>query len=261
MDFAYALKLPRKKEITGKILKNAEKIICANSHTANLVKNFDNGLVKKTAVINPGVDTRIIRNPEKTDEFRKKYGLKNKIILLSLGRLVKRKGFDRVIESLPEIFKIFPNLIYVIAGAGEEEKNLKNRAAELPAEVEKKIIFFGKASEEESFAWLEACDIFIMPSREINGDFEGFGIVYLEANLFGKPVIAGKSGGVADAVIDNVTGLLIDPKNIDEISQAVIKLAQNEKLRHELGEAGKRRAVVNFDWKKQTEKIVKLLNC
>ena len=138
---------------------------------------------------------------------------------------------------------------------------MKKIAAALPEEIKKKIIFLGQITDDDKWAWLELCDIFIMPSRNINGDYEGFGIVYLEANLAGKPVIAGDSGGVRDAVINNINGLLVNPENAQEIAAVVIKLASDAKLRQDLGSQGKRRVVENFNAKKLVEKLYRELIC
>ena len=98
-----------------------------------------------------------------------------------------------------------------------------------------------------------------MPSRQIKEDFEGFGIVYLEANLCSKPVIAGDSGGVRDAVKNGINGLLVNSENIEEITEAVIKLAKDKNLREKLGRQGKERVIKEFNWEKQTKKIISKL--
>jgi len=255
LDFSLA----SRKKITKKILIRAEKIICANNYTANLVKVFDNSLTKKMIMVNPGIELVFTRNPQKVKELKEKYNLENKIVLLSVGRLIKRKGVDKVLESLPKITATIPNLIYVIGGIGEDEKYLKNKIKELPVEIQEKILFLGSLTDEEYWAWLEICNIFIMPSRNITGNFEGFGIVYLEANLVGKPVIAGDTGGIRDAVINEVNGLLVNPEDNESIAKAVIRLSLDEKLRGELGEQGKRRVVENFGAKKQIKKIADFL--
>jgi phosphatidylinositol alpha-1,6-mannosyltransferase len=259
LDFSLATGDKRKKKITEKILKRADKIICSNSYAANSVKVFSEELSGKIAVVNPGIESSFVRDPQRVQELRAKHGLQNKMVLLSLGRLTKRKGVDMVIKSMKEISGNAENLVYVIAGAGPEINALKKIAEALVEEIKNKIIFLGQVSDDDKWAWLELCDIFIMPSRNIDGDYEGFGIVYLEANLAGKPVIAGDSGGVRDAVINNINGILVDPEKSSEIAAAVIKLTNDAQLRKELGEQGKRRAVENFNAKKQVEKLFKLL--
>ncbi|MBI4779135.1 glycosyltransferase family 4 protein [Candidatus Falkowbacteria bacterium] len=211
LDLSSALKRPRKKWLAGKILKKADKIICVNGYVAELARNSFPDIKQKIIIVNPGIEnstTRTGRLANQIRDIRDKYNLENKLILLSVGRFVKRKGFDKVIECLPEALKQAPNLIYVIIGQGEEIDNFKFRIKNLG--LEKNIIIITGAANEEKNAWYNLCDIFIMPSRNINGDFEGFGIVYLEANLAGKPVIAGKSGGVGDAVLDGLHGLLVN---------------------------------------------------
>jgi phosphatidyl-myo-inositol dimannoside synthase len=260
LDFSMATNSKRRKKITGKILFGAEKIICANSFTANMVKAFDGNLSAKTSVANPGISPIFVRNPARVNELKQQFGLDDKIVLFSLGRLIPRKGFDKVIEAMPGVIEKSNNIAYAIGGDGPDTARLKTLAEKLPQELKSRIIFLGKISNSDYRAWLELCDIFIMPSRNIDGDYEGFGIVYLEANLAGKPVIAGDSGGVRDAVINNVNGLLVNPEDIQEISGAIIKLSKDEDLRRSLGEQGKRRTVENFNAKKSIDKFYNKLN-
>jgi len=250
MDLTYVLKKPRKKWLARKILGRADKIICINSYTADLTKQFFPLSADKTATINPAVEPASLASPEQISEFKKQHNLTDKIVLLSVGRLVKRKGFDKVIEAMPEVLKQVPNLIYIIIGQGSEIKN---------SELEKQVIIINQATDRERDNWYNASDIFIMPSRNIAGDFEGFGIVYLEANLAGKPVIAGRSGGVGDAVVDNLNGLLVDPLDTGQIASAIINLAKNPELRQKLGGEGRERAINDFNWPKQINKIYKAI--
>ena len=256
MDFTYALKSYRKKILSKKILDQAEKIICANSYLAEIVKQTFPDLAKKISIVNPGVENLIADNSRLAAQLKEKYNLADKIILLSVGRLIKRKGFDKVIEAMPEILKQAPNLVYIIIGNGQEIENWQLKIKNLGLAGKIKII--KQATDEERNDWYKISDIFVMPSRNINGDFEGFGIVFLEANLAGKPVLAGQSGGVGDAVIDGLNGLLVDPENINDLTEKIIKLALDPELRKKLGEQGRERAIREFNWQKQVEKIYKL---
>ncbi len=268
MDFTYASRIARKKWIIKKILKKADKIICVNSYLAGLVRDFlSREQAGKIIIVNPGIEVRSKklsppwRDPteagevkSKKDLLKEKYNLKNKIVLFSIGRLVKRKGFDKVIAAMPKVLKQVQNLVYAIAGDGPDKNYLEKLAKD-----KKDIIFLGKITDEEKWVWLNLCDIFIMPSRQIKEDFEGFGIVYLEANLCSKPVIAGDSGGVRDAVKNGINGLLVNSENIEEITEAVIKLAKDKNLREKLGRQGKERVIKEFNWEKQTKKIISKL--
>jgi len=257
MDLTYALKQPRKKWLSEKILKNAEKIICINNYVAEITRQIFSDFKQKIIVVNPGVENLATRNPRLAAQIKNKFNLNDKIILLSVGRLVKRKGFDKVIEAMPQILKQVPNLIYVLIGDGPEFENWKLKIENFG--LLKSVYILNQLGDEMRNSWYNISDIFIMPSRNINGDFEGFGMVYLEANLAGKPVIAGKSGGVGDAVVDGLNGIMVEPEDIGQITSAIIKLAQNPTLSRKLGGQGRIRAIDEFNWAKQINKIYKFI--
>jgi len=253
MDFTFALKRPRKKMLMLLSLSKAKKIICANSYVASLVRDWKPELANKIIIINPGIDeTSINRLENITPLLQDKYQTKDKITLLSLGRLVKRKGVDMVISAIASLDKeVQAKICYLVAGTGEADYYLKELAVNLNVNV----VFTGEVSDLEKWSFLNLCDIFIMPARSIDGDFEGFGIVYLEANLYGKPVIAGLSGGVGDAVINNETGLLINPESIEEIATAIKLLVNNSEERLRMGKNGRERVLRDFLWTNQIKKL------
>lgn len=253
MDFAFAQKIFRKRFLAKLILNRAEKIICSNHHTAHLVqqtiKNPD-----KVIVVNPGI-TEQETDPLIVKQLKEQYGLDDKIVMFSLSRLVKRKGHDKIIKLMPELTKRIPNLRYFISGEGPDRLYLEELAKDNP-----NIKFLGKISDEEKEAWLEICDFFAMPSRNIEGDFEGFGIVYMEAAMHHKPVIAGESGGVKDAVQGGITGILVNPERDDQILNSIIQLATKEDTRKQLGEQAYTRAKNDFRWEDKIQKIFNELN-
>ncbi|MCK5320057.1 glycosyltransferase family 4 protein [Candidatus Parcubacteria bacterium] len=256
MDINYALRKSRKKAISFKILKKAKNIFCANSYTAGLVKDFmDQENHGKIKVVNPGIDVSINFNKYQNEKILKKYNLQDKIVLFTISRLVKRKGQDKTIEALKKIYMVNSDIHYFIAGIGEDEMYLKEIAGICP-----NIHFLGLISNDEKWQWLKSSDIFIMPARDIKGDFEGFGIVYLEAALASLPVIGGNAGGVKDAIFDGETGLLVDPRNVDDIAGAILKLAQDKELRKKMGAQGRKRAIRDFEWSRQIRKIYKYIN-
>ena len=258
LDFSAAVSSLRKRFLAKLILRHAKQIICANSYTAELVRQFDSKLAAKITLVNPGVETIIPdKNCEQLQEIKEQYKLEGKFILFSLGRLVARKGFDTVIQALSGNEFAASNLVYFIAGLGPEEHNLRTLAAVSP--LKNQIFFLGGITEEEKWCWLHACDAFILPTRTIGVDFEGFGIVYLEANLASKPVIAGDSGGVRDAVIDGVNGLLVPPEDTEEIRAAILRLMANPELGRQLGQNGRTRAAQKFKWDDQAAAICRSL--
>lgn len=258
MDLSYALKNTRKRILAKLILKRANAIICNSAYVAQKVLEFYPDGETKTSVVNPGISGDIpYVSPDKLDELTIAHELEGKTVLLSLGRLVRRKGVDMTIHALEQMPETaLNNLRYFVAGVGPEEMELRRL---VPDRLESNIIFLGQLDEDEKWAWLKRCDIFIMPSRDIMGDLEGFGIVYLEANLSGKAVIAGDSGGVRDAVINDYNGILVNPENIDDIKNAIIKLATDPALRAQLGEQGRQRAQQKFNWEKQVAKIISII--
>ena len=258
LDWNLAQKNGRKRFLTGQILSRADRIICANGYVADQVGQTYPQLNDKIGLVNPGISSGApYVNPQDLIELEASYNLTGKTILFSLGRLVRRKGIDLTIKALDQIpSPLIGNLLYFIAGSGKEEDYLRSL---VPAKLAKQIFFLGELSEREKWLWLKKCDIFIMPARNISGDFEGFGIVYLEANLCGKPVIAGNFGGVRDAVVDNFNGLIVDSESPDSISRAIIKLASEPDLGKTLGEQGRVRAISEFNWEKQTAKILALI--
>jgi phosphatidylinositol alpha-1,6-mannosyltransferase len=110
------------------------------------------------------------------------------------------------------------------------------------------VVFTGYVSEDEKAFYYNAADVFVMPNRELeNGDVEGFGIVFLEANIYGKPVIGGRSGGAVDAIVDGKTGLLVNPIDIEEIASAIIRFLSNEGYAKQLGFQGRKRVERDFN--------------
>src|SRR3989339_751130 len=230
---------------------NLMKKFLESSSGGESVKTLKSKLMaEKLHVVNPGIEPLITRNQETITQIENKYELKNKTVLFSIGRLVKRKGVDMAIKAMSEVLRVVPNLYYVIAGTGPDEKYLKKLTNN-----NKNIIFIGSPNDTEKWAWMEKCDIFIQLSRKIVDDFEGFGIVYLEAALYGKPVIAGDSGGVSDAVLGGTTGILVNPEKIDRIASAIIRLATDKETAKKLGEQGRKRAMEEFNWQGQAKKI------
>lgn len=253
MDFSFSQKTWRKRFLSKIILRRAKNIICANSYTADLVKKIVSNH-DEIHVVNPGVN-EVLGDQDRVEEIRKKYQLEDKRVMLTVGRLVKRKGQDMVLDCLPVVTKKVPNLVYVVAGDGPDKKYLEKKA-----EGQKNVLFLGKISEEDKQAWLALCDFFIMPSRNIKGDFEGFGIVYLEAAIHAKPVIGGQSGGVGDAVQNAVTGILVNPEDKDRLVDVITKLAIETDTRRLLGQNARERVVKNFRWEDKIEAIYKIVN-
>jgi phosphatidylinositol alpha-1,6-mannosyltransferase len=268
MDILTAAESLRKKKLLNKILEQTSGVVANSEFTKNELLKLavpEN----KISVVYPCPHTKNFGvgacpdekegiGEEKILEIKNRLGLADKKIILTVGRLVERKGQDKVIEALPAILEKIPNALYVIVGDGPEKEKLQVLSSKL--QVENNILFTGEISEEKKTAFYQLCDVFVMIPRQIGPDVEGFGTVYLEANQFGKPVVAGRSGGVAEAVVDGATGLVVDPENINQIAEAVIKVLTDESLGKKLGEQGRERVEKEFGWEKQVEKIERLIS-
>jgi len=240
-----------------KALRKANKIIANSYYVKSLLKRM--GIKdSKIEVIHPGVNCEKFRPNVRCDDLKEKLGLSGKKVILTVGNLVKRKGHDKVIEALPIIIKEFPNIIYLIIGKGRDEEYLKKIVEQ--KKVSKYVKFLGYVSDEELPKYYNLCDIFIMPSRERldENDVEGFGIVCIEASSCAKPVIAGKSGGMDNAVVDGQTGLLVNPTSSIDIAHALIKLLKNEKYAKFLGQNGRKYVLNNLSNKIVINKIRKI---
>lgn len=232
-----------------KIIKNARGIVANSEFTR--VEIIKLGAKKeKTAVVYPCPNQNI-------KILRFKGGFNGKKVILTVGRLVKRKGIDKVIEAMPAILKEVPEAVYFVVGRGHYKNELLKLKNKL--NLGDKVIFTENARDEELNFFYASSDIFVMPSRRIGGDVEGFGIVYLEAALFGKPSVAGNVGGAPEAVLDGKTGLIANPENSEAIAKSIIKLLKDDKLRVQMGEAAKNRVLNEFVFEKQMEKMKHLI--
>lgn len=256
MDVLTAALSPHKKKLMNKILAQAAGVVANSEFTKKELTKL--GVPEnKISIIYPCPEGEEGIDQEKLLEIKNRLGLADKKIILTVGRLVARKGHNRVVEALPMILKRVPQAIYVIIGDGPERENLKLQIANL--KLDNEILLLGEVSEAKKTAFYQLCDVFVMVPRQIGPDVEGFGTVYLEANQYGKPVVASRSGGVAEAVADGVTGLLVEPENKDQIAEAVIKILADENLAKKLGERGRERVSKEFNWEIQAAKIEKLI--
>jgi phosphatidyl-myo-inositol dimannoside synthase len=187
------------------------------------------------------VDTRRVA------ELAARLGVHNRPVLLTVGRLVERKGHDIVLQALVKLLASMPDVAYVVVGSGPNEIPLRQLATKLGISP-KSALFCGIVDAAELPTFYQLCDVFVMPNRQVGSDIEGFGIVFLEAAAAGKPAIGGRSGGTSDAVLDGVTGFLVDPRSVNAVADAVLTLLENPVLAADLGDAGRRRVLASFQY-------------
>jgi len=198
--------------------------------------------------IAPGINIEHFKAVDAT-VLRHSLGLTEKKVIVSVGRLVHRKGQDFLIESMPQILKQVPSAHLLLVGQGPYRKRLEKLVNK--HSLQKNITFIGRIQYKDLPGYICVGDIFAMPSRSrfAGLEVEGLGIVYLEASACGLPVIAGASGGAPDAVIEGVTGFVVNGTNTEEIANRAIQLLLDEKLRISMGSAG--RAWIEKEWRWQ----------
>ncbi|MFQ5706404.1 MAG: glycosyltransferase family 4 protein [bacterium] len=244
------------------ITAQAEQVVVNSEFTRREYLHF--GVAKSKLVkISPGVDVEIFKPGDKNKALLRRLHLNGEKILLSVSRLDERKGHRQVLHSLKQWSGQPTRVKYLVVGTGREEGRLKDLVRDL--DLQETVVFTGPVPDQELAQYYRLCDIFVLPNCEthqdprLRGDYEGFGIVFLEAAACGKPVIAGLSGGVEDAVVHNQTGLLVEPQNTRELTAAIERLVENPELCARMGRCGRRRAVAEFNWDDLARKFERLL--
>jgi phosphatidylinositol alpha-1,6-mannosyltransferase len=237
-------------------LQTADKVVAISNYTASFVQRAGVS-PDKIEIVYPGFDSSRFRPLPPNPSLRQKL-LKERQqdrVILSVGNLVDRKGHDTTIRALAKLLPSLPDVTYLIVGEGPYRPQLEALAAEL--NVQDHVVFAGRQADADLAEVYALSDLFVMASREQleAKDVEGFGIVYLEAAACEKPVVGGRSGGVPEAVVDGVTGLLVDPLNVDELGEAMRRLLTDSDLATRLGQQGKLRATTEFTWEQAAEQI------
>ena len=232
--------------VRNRIYMNADAVIAASEFTRNnLMKlGVPEGRICK---IVPGVDSTRFRPMPRRADLVERYGLYGKTTILTVARLVPRKGHQAAIAAFARVCDEFPNAHYLIVGKGPDESRLRKIVQD--SGLNHRVTFAGYVGAEQLPDIYNLCDIMLMPNRqEEDGDVEGFGIVFLEANAVGKPVIGGRTGGAVEAIVEGSTGFLVNPDDPEEIAGILRRLLANPALSERLGAAGVRRVCSDFSW-------------
>ena len=221
-------------------------------------KSLSKAAAQKMVKIAPGIDVDHF-SPQDSAQLRKELKIDDKRVIVSVGRLVHRKGQDHLIQAMPEILKRVPDAHILMVGQGPYLSHLKKLVQEL--NLVDHVSFIGRIQYAQLPQYICAGDIFAMPSRSrfFGLEVEGLGIVYLEASACGLPVIAGSSGGAPDAVLAGVTGMVVDGENNQEIAAGAIKLLQDLPASKAMGLAGREWIIENWRWEIWSDRFNKLL--
>ena len=237
-----------------KVLNNVDHIISNSQFTKQLAQN--NGINSDLiTVINPGVDS-LSDIDEKILKETESLLKDNTPRLITVSRYDKRKNHEKIIMSLRNLKQLYPKIIYISIGDGEEVDNIKKLAKEL--DLTNQIIFLKGISADIKNALLSKSDIFVMPSIIYKKSVEGFGIAFVEAAQYGVPSIGGKDGGASDAIDHEKTGLICDGNDLDAVYSSINSMLENKKYL-EYGRAAKKNSI-KFNWDNIIEEYKKILN-
>ena len=231
---------------TSQLLTN--RIVTNSRFTASLLPRY---FQREIALLYPSVDPGIQRPVSAKVSSRSG-------MILFVGRLVKRKGVDDLISAFHLLLSDNPTARLEIVGDGPERMNLEKLVADLG--LGQRVTFLGSLKGRALNEKYLECDVFVMPSRTMKDDVEGFGTVFLEAGLAGKPSVGTNSGGIPEAVIDGETGILVPEADINELASALKRVLADGALGRKLGENARRRVLAEFTWEETTRRLVKIMS-
>lgn len=218
-------------------LRRADAVVAVSRFTKEALVRMMGVHRDKIVLIHNGVNTeRFVPGPP-SPQLLDRHELHDKRVILTVGRIVPRKGLDVLIRALPQVLLKVPNAHYLIVGEGHYRPVLERLVDEMG--IREQVTFAGRVAEDELPAYYQLCDIFAMPNREMpDGDTEGFGLVFLEANACGKPVIGGRAGGAVEAVRDGENGLLVDGWSVHEVADALLRLLTDRECHERIAARG-----------------------
>ncbi|HEY1331437.1 MAG TPA: glycosyltransferase family 4 protein [Actinomycetota bacterium] len=210
-------------------------------------------------VLYPGVDESRFSPSVSGDQVRARFGVQGRPVVLCVSRLVPRKGQDVLIRAVADVRRLAPGAVVLVVGEGPYRERLERLAVDAP---DGSVIMAGEVADADLPAHYAAADVFAMPcrSRWAGQEVEGFGIVFLEASATGVPVVAGRSGGAAEAVEDERTGLLVEGREPKAVALAVGRLLRERGVGEAMGRAGRERVESSFTWSGQARRLVDVLS-
>lgn len=218
-------------------LRRADAIVAVSRFTRDAMVRLMGIDPIKVELIHNGVDLERFYPAPKRPDLIERHALHGKRVILTVGRLVPRKGFDVIIRALPQVLAGIPDAHYVIVGGGHYRPSLESLVRE--QELAAHVTFAGQVADDDLTDYYRLCDVFAMPNREMpDGDTEGFGLVFLEANACGKPVIGGTAGGAVEAVRDGENGLLVDGWSVASVAEAIVRLLSDTELHRSISARG-----------------------
>lgn len=234
--------------MTKRILKGADTVISNSQNTFRILSDKWGLDESKVIVMHPGVD--VARFAPKKDEAIPQ-GWENRTVILTVGRLQRRKGQDMMIRAMPGLVKQYPDLLYAIVGGGEELERLQQLV--IDHNMSEHVQFMGALNDDQMVNAYQHCDLFALPNRRVGADDEGFGMVLLEAQSCGRPVLAGASGGTKETLVEGETGVLVDCAAPELLQELLSKLLENREKLEQMGRAAREHVEHRFSWENLAE--------
>lgn len=255
-DLQMATKNGGKKRRFKKICGQADKIIINSNFLKEKLLSQINIDTRRLAVLNPCPGEIFLQPVPPQDLFSLKstLGIAGKKVILTVARLAEGKGFPHLLQILPKILNRVPNLVWLVVGDGPKRE-------ELVAEIQKNnlqniVRIIGEVQYNKLPAFYQCADLFVMLTHPDKNAEEAWGMAFLEASASGLAIVAGRVGGVEEAVINSQTGLVVDVSQDINTESAIVELLQNTGLSRTMGENGRQRVLNEFSWKKQLDKII-----
>ena len=232
--------------IVGRVLANARRLIANSENTAQLLAEHWGVGADKIRVVHPGMDATRFVPTEPDPAFLGAMGWQDRAVLLTVGRLQRRKGQDMLIQALARVRSRHPNVLYAIVGEGEERARLEALIKEHG--LQENVQLLGELDDARMIQCYQQCSLFVLPNRTEGKDIEGFGMVLAEAQACGKPVLAGDSGGTRETMRVGESGEIVDCTRIEPLAEAVIRLLDEGEALQKRGARGREHVCAELDW-------------
>ncbi len=232
--------------LARRVLRQASFVVTCSRNTERLLVEQWQVPTGRIRLLPPGVDVRRFAPAGRDPALRAALGWHDRPVVLTVSRLQKRKGHDQMILALGEVRRTIPDVLYAIVGDGEEREPLRQLVER--EGLQGHVQFLGQMDDPRLVRCYQQCDLFALPNRQVGQDIEGFGMVLVEAQACGKPVLAGASGGTADTMRVPETGLVLPCEEPGPLARAVTELLSDPERRARMGMAARAWATSYFDW-------------
>jgi phosphatidylinositol alpha-1,6-mannosyltransferase len=255
-DIAVALANKSKRKKFNKLCKEAKSIVVNSEFLKNKLLTVAENL-KIVQVVYPCPGDIFFNTPINELEIsllRSRLALGGKKVIITVARMVEGKGFPHMVRMLPEILKKVPNLVWLVIGDGPKNKELFQMVQK--SSLQNVVRFLGNVYPVELYKYYHLADLFVLLTHKDENHEEGWGTVFLEAAACGLPVVAGRAGGVEEAVLDGQTGIVVDVYQDQSVIPAVVKILSDQLFAKKMGLTAKERVVNYFRWENEVSKLL-----